>query len=78
MEMKLDVSFQTEQFRIEGFSTPYRFRDRNGGGILIYVREDIPSRLLTLHDFHNIEGLFVEINLHKTKRLLFGTYHLPS
>ena len=70
----------TAQFCIEGFSTTYRLdRDRNGGGILIYVREDIPSRLLTLHDFpYDIEGLFVEINLRKTKWLLFGTYHPPS
>ena len=49
------------------------------GGILIYVREYITTRLLTLHDFpRDIEGLFVEINLRKTKRLLFGTYHPPS
>ena len=77
-ETKLDVSFPTAQFCIEGFSTPYRLdRDRNGGGILIYVREDIPSRFLTLHDFpYDIEGLFVEINLRKTKWLLFGTYTL--
>ena len=79
-ETKLDESFQTAQFCIEGFSTPYRLdRDRNGGGILIYVREDIPTRLLTFHDFpYDIEGLFVEINLRKTKWLLFGTYHPPS
>ena len=64
-ETKRNVYFQTVQFRIEGFSTPYRL-DRNGGGggILIYAREDIPTRILTLRDFpHDIEGLFVEINL---------------
>ena len=79
-ETKLDVSFPTTQFCIEGFSTPYGLdRDRNGGGILIYIREDIPSRLLTSHDFpYDIEGLFVGINLCKTKWLLFGTYHPPS
>ena len=26
----------------------------------------------------NIEGLFVEINLRKSKWLIFGTYHLPN
>ena len=79
-ETKLDDSFPTAQFCMEGFSAPYRFdRDRNGGGILIYVREDISSRLLSFHDFPcDIEGLFVEINLRKTKWLLFGTYHPPS
>ena len=42
---------------------------------MIYVREDIPSRLLSKHKFTKaIEGLFVEINLRKTKLLLFGSY----
>ena len=50
-----------------------------GWGILIYVREDIPSKLLNKHAFPNdIEGLFIEVNLRKTKWLIFGTYHPPS
>ena len=54
-------------------------RNRNGGGILIYVREDIPSKLLLKHNFpDDIEGIFIEINLRKIKWLLFGTYHPPS
>ena len=65
---------------LDSFSPPYR-QDRNkyGGGILIYVREDIPSKKLNKHNFlDDIEGLFVEINLRKTKWLLFGSYHPPS
>ena len=76
-ETKLDPSFPEAQFHINGYKTPYR-QDRNsfGGGIIIYVREDIPSKLLNKHSFtKNVEGLFVEINLRKTKLLLFGTYH---
>ena len=44
-ETKLDTNFQTSEFCIEGYSKPYR-RDmnRNGGGILIYVPEDIPAK----------------------------------
>ena len=50
-----------------------------GGGGLIYVREDIPSKLLNKHVFPNdIEGIFIEVNLRKTKWLIFGTYHPPS
>ena len=53
--------------------------NQKGGGILIYVRSDIPSKLLTKHSFPNdIEGWFVEINFRKSKWLLFGTYHPPS
>ena len=76
-ETKLDSTFPTSQFLIEGYSEPYRFdRNRNGGGVLIYVREDIPSKPLTDHKLtHDIEGTFVELNLRKNKWLLFGSYH---
>ena len=80
-ETKLDSTFPTSQFVIDGYSEPYRFdRNRNGGGVLIYIREDIPSKLLADHKFetHDIEGIFVELNLRKKKRLLFGSYHPPS
>ena len=75
-ETKLDSSFPPHQFIIEGYSEPYRLdRNRDGGGVLIYVREDIPSKLLSKHNFTQyVEGLFVEINLRKTKLLLFGGY----
>ena len=79
-ETKLDESFPTSQFLIDGFAEPFR-RDRNlmGGGLLIYVREDIPCKPLDKHSFpEDIEGIFLEINLRKSKCLLLGTYHPPS
>ena len=46
---------------------------------MIYIREDIPSRLLKKHNFPvDIEGMFIEINLRKIKWVLFGSYHPPS
>ena len=63
-ETKLDDSFPSGQFKICGFSMSYRY-DRNsmGGGILLYIRDDIPTKLLK-HDFgNNIENLSVEINV---------------
>ena len=79
-ETKLDSSFPKSQFLIEGYSEPYRQdRNRQGGGVLIYVREDIPSKILTRHCFpEDIEGIYIEINLRKTKLLLLGSYHPPS
>ena len=64
---------------IYGFSMPYRQdRNRNGGGIMIYIRHDIPIKLLPKHVFpDNIEGLFVELNFRKSKWLLIGAYHPP-
>ena len=75
-ETKIDESFPEDQFEIEGYHKPYRL-DRNihGGGVLIYVREDIPTKRLEKHNFNKcIEGIFIEINLRKTKLLFFGVY----
>ena len=79
-ETKLDDTFPTAQFLVNGFSQPYRLdRYRNGDGVMIYICEDMPIKLLDKHVFpYNMEGLFVELNFRKYKRLLFGTYHLPS
>ena len=42
-ETKLDSSFPSKKFVIKGYSPPFRLeRNQNGGGLLIYVREDIP------------------------------------
>ena len=42
---KLDSSFPKSEFIIPGYTEPYRFdRNRHGGGILLYIRSDIPSK----------------------------------
>ena len=57
-ETKLDDTFPVGQFLIEGFHSPFRFdRNKNGGGIMLYVREDIPAKLLS-HDFPFTESFF--------------------
>ena len=78
-ETKLDESFPSNQFMVRGYKKPYRKdRNANGGGVMIYVREDIPS--LEKENFlpNNIEAIAVEINLRKNKLLLIGTYHSTS
>ena len=46
-ETKIDASFPIGQFLLNGYRTPFRLdRNAHGGGILLYVREDIPSKLL--------------------------------
>ena len=45
----------------DGYSVPFGpDRDGNGSGILLFIREDIPSKLLPVNN--GIEGFFVEIN----------------
>ena len=62
-ETKLDYTFPEKQFLIPGYKKPFR-RDRNvnGGGVMIYVREDIPCDILLKHVLpENIEAIFIEI-----------------
>ena len=79
-ECKLNDSYPTTQFLLDGFSPPHRLdRNENGGGILIYIREDIPGVVLNKYKLpSDIEGIFIELNFRKSKWLLFGTYHPPS
>ena len=75
-ESKIDASFTQQQFAIEGYHLPYR-RDRNafGGGVMTFVREDIPCREIVLNkDEEKIEGIFIEISTRKQKWLFFGGY----
>ena len=68
-EAKLDSSFPPGQFVIKGYSTSFRLdRNQNGGGLLLYAREDIPCKILNKYTPEKpIENLFVEINLRSRK-----------
>ena len=47
LETKIDGTFPLEQFLISSFSKPLRLdRNSRGGGIMLFVRDNIPFRLL--------------------------------
>ena len=71
-ETKLVDTFLVGQFYFDGYSAPYLLgRTSHGGGIFLYIREDIPSKMLKFEPVqNNFEGFFVEINLRKKKWLL--------
>ena len=74
-ETKLDDSFPSMQFLIEGFGPPFRSdRNSHGGGILVYVREDIPCKLMPMKNC-SIEGFFIELNLKSKKWLISCSYN---
>ena len=77
-ETKIDASFLTGQYLLNGYSTLF-WLDRNahGGGILLYVREDIPSKLLLVEE-NPIEGFFVEINLRNKKNWMISCSYNPK
>ena len=74
-ETKLDKSFPEGQFYIDGYSKPIRIdRNSRGGGIILFVREDIPINVISIEDLP-IECFFVELKLHKKNWLLCCSYN---
>ena len=61
-ERKIDNSFSVDDFVIDGFNTTYPLdRDSNRGGIILYVREDIPPNLFATDNKNHIESFYVEL-----------------
>ena len=57
-ETKLDKFLPPGQFLLHGYSVPFSSdEDGNRVGILLFIREDIPSKLLPMNN--NIKGFFV-------------------
>ena len=74
-DTELDAFFPNDQFKIPGFSTPFRRdRDQYGGGLLVFVREDIPANHLS-SESTPIECIFVELNLRKKNWLMCCIYN---
>ena len=80
IEIKFDDTFPIKQFLVNGFSGLYRLdRNRNEGEAIIYIRGDIPSKLLRKHVFpYDMGDLFIELDFRKCKWPLFETYYPPS
>ena len=74
-ETKLDETFPTAQFAIEGFSKPYRLDiTSNSGGLLFYVKANLPSKLIRFYSFPNeIQCIPIELNI-SLKSMLYYHY----
>ena len=79
-ETKLDPSFPSSQFTINGFNAPIRLDiTRNSGGLLVYSREDILCRKIEgLEIPKDIQAIPIEINIRKQKWLLLPIYRSPT
>ena len=75
-ETKIGSSFPRGQFLIDGFVAPYRLdRNKDGGGLLVYVRSNILSQLLTSFKFEDgIECVGFEKSTLGRKNGLFSVF----
>ena len=62
---KVENSFPNGQFFLDGFGTPFRLdRNRNGGDIMLFIRNEIPAKVVSKDD-RPIESFYVELNFRK-------------
>ena len=78
-ETKVDPSFPSSQFAIDGFSFPFRLdRNSSGGDIMLFVREEIPSKNLSEYKPNSsAENIFIELNL-ISKKWLLSCFYFPN
>ena len=50
-ETKIDHSFPNSQFFTEGYRRFQKNRNKNGGGLILYINEGIPGKLINSYDF---------------------------
>ena len=70
-ETKVDDSFPDGQFSLDAFGTPFSIdRIRNGGGNMLFIRNDIPAKLVPTDDYP-VESFYFQ----KKKWLLNCSYN---
>ena len=75
-ESKLDKTIFNAEISIEGYDIIRKDRNRNGGGVACYVRNDICyNSKQVLQD--DIENIFIDLLLPKTKPITVGIVYKP-
>ena len=76
-ESKIDDSFPNSQFSIPDYRLFRKDRNVNGGGLLLYVNQNIPGKIINSFVFE-FEILAFEFSVANKKWLLLGIYKPPS
>ena len=78
-ETKIDDSFPNSQFFAEGYRMFRKDRNKSGGGLILYVNEDIPGKLINSYDFKEGSEIIVfEFSISNKKWLLLGNFKPTS
>ena len=66
-ETKVDDSFPDRQIFLDGFGKAFCLdQNRNGRGIMLFIRNDIPGKVVSTDD-RPVEIFYVELNFRKKK-----------
>ena len=76
-ETFLDSSINDSEINVDNYTVVRRDRNRNGGGVCIYVRSDIVFNIRSDLDHEHIEAVWLDILLPKSKPILVGACYRP-
>jgi hypothetical protein len=76
-ESWLDSSITNDEVKIDGYDIIRNDRNRQGGGVCTYVRNDIAYNLREDLVLADLKSIWIDILLPKTKPILFGTIYMP-
>ena len=78
-ETKLDETFPNQEFKIHGCKVNRRDRNKHGGGVLYYVNENIPCKMVSVEGVpDDCERILIEFSIKIRKWLCIGLYKPPS
>ena len=80
-ESKLNSSTLSSAFKVQGFQLPFRKDNHTngGGGIHVYVKDQIMAKRRKDLEYHDIACLWLEISSNKGKSFLLGSlYRNPT
>ena len=75
-ESKLDSSVTNSEVNINGYSIIRNYRNRNGGGVACYVRNDLCFNIKNVFS-NSLEHVFFLILLPKVKPIAIGIFYRP-
>ena len=77
-ETKLDDNIQDSVFSIPGYNMEYKHRTRRGGGVALYIRDDIPYVRTPKVESKELEHVAVDVTVKNKKFNVSVIYRPPS
>ena len=76
-ETRLDKTIKNSEIGLQGYDLTRRDRNRNGGGVAIYVRNNISYAERSASVPENVEALCIEVINPNAKPILISTWYRP-
>lgn len=81
-ETKIDASFSNGQFNVDGFRMHRVDRDIHGGGLMIFIRNDICFHVMTRFNMDlsifRTESMILKVKINRSWFVLAGIYKPPN